>query len=455
MKLRLAFAVLLGTTTVVLSASAQQPWIRDRRLGEGAGIRTGNLELHPSLAAEFGYDSNYFQRGPEDPEPVVDTLRFRVTPSLTLSTLGRTRREGDPKEVTPPILNFSFGAFGTYNAFIPLDDRDDFDNRSNLSGGLNAALELFPKRPITWDLNAGYRRQIDPSDIASGDTDFDRHTIRAGTGVTWTPGGGLFSWRVGYGVTATYFTETGFDLLNNAQHVFETSGHWRFLPRTAAIYDGSYRLIRYSESGEDQVDGEVIQSRIGASGLITNRFAFRVLGGWAASFYDTDENFDGPVGNAELKFYLRPNPRVHETSASVGLSSIAVGYDRSYAHSYMGPYFKRDQGYLLFEYFIGGVIVTSLRGHIARNTYPTFDVVADADGDPDTPETELREVDLHETRIGGTLFAEYRVTSNVGINATFEVDRNIGGGDNPVPVQPPDDLDYTRYQAYLGARVFW
>jgi len=444
MKLRLAFAVLLGTTTVVLSASAQQPWIQDRRLGEGAGIRTGNLELHPSLAAEFGYDSNYFQRGPEDPEPVLDSLAFLITPSLTLSTLTKGRKEGDAPDTAPPLLNFDLAAYGTYHGFIPLDDTDDFDDRSRLSGGINANLELFPKRPVMWDLNAGYKRQIDPSDVAIGEADFDRHILRAGTGVTWSPGGGLFEWRVGYGITATYFSEQGFDTLNNAQHMFETRGRWRFLPRTAAIYDGWYRVIRYSEDGEDHVDGEVIQSRVGVSGLFTNRFAFRVLGGWAASFYDSNQNFDGPVGNAELKFFLTPNPRLHEGSAPVGLSSIAVGYDRAYAHSYLGPYYQRDQGYLTFEYFIGGVVVTSLRGHVARNAYPTFFVT-----DAQIPQ------DVHETRLGGTLFAEYRVTDFVGINTTFEVDRNIGGGDNPVQTVPVDDLDYTRFQAYLGARVFW
>src|SRR6187200_1676738 len=120
MKLRLAFAVLLGTTTIVLSASAQQPWIADRRLGEGSGIRTGNLELHPSVAGEFGYDSNYFQRGDGDPDPVVDALVFRVTPSLTLSTLGKARQENDTPGTSPPLLNFDFGAYATYKEFIPL-----------------------------------------------------------------------------------------------------------------------------------------------------------------------------------------------------------------------------------------------------------------------------------------------------------------------------------------------
>jgi hypothetical protein len=189
------------------------------------------------------------------------------------------------------------------------------------------------------------------------------------------------------------------------------------------------------------------------SGLFTNRFAFRILGGWAASFYDSDQNFDGPVGNAELKFFLTPNPQLQPGSAPVGLSSIAVGYDRSYAHSYLGPFYQRDMGYLTFEYFIGGVVVTSLRGQVARNAYPEFEVTGDADNDGMVDDTIPQNV--HETRLGGTLFAEYRMTSFVGINATFEVDRNIGGGDNPVQTVPVDDLDYTRFQAYLGARVFW
>ena len=52
----LAAALAVATTT--FSAAAQQPWIKDRSYGEGIGIRTGNLELHPGIAGEFGYDSN-------------------------------------------------------------------------------------------------------------------------------------------------------------------------------------------------------------------------------------------------------------------------------------------------------------------------------------------------------------------------------------------------------------
>src|SRR5450432_1616003 len=56
--LTLAATVLLGA--ISLEARAQQPWLSDRRYGEGIGVRVGNLELHPGIAAEAGYDSNYF-----------------------------------------------------------------------------------------------------------------------------------------------------------------------------------------------------------------------------------------------------------------------------------------------------------------------------------------------------------------------------------------------------------
>src|SRR5262245_57512884 len=94
---------LLGALTVTLRASAQsQPWIADRRYGEGIGVRAGDLELHPGVAGEVGYDSNYFQASGEATEPEIAAIRLRVTPSLSLATLGPKRRAGDGVATLPP-----------------------------------------------------------------------------------------------------------------------------------------------------------------------------------------------------------------------------------------------------------------------------------------------------------------------------------------------------------------
>src|SRR5437868_4465534 len=106
---RLAFAVLaLGFGYSTAAFGQEQVWLKDRRYAEGVGIRTGDLELHPGIAGEFGYDSNYFLRSdkngpglPADP-PVVDTLRLRITPSFSLSTISPQRREAEGGGTEPP-----------------------------------------------------------------------------------------------------------------------------------------------------------------------------------------------------------------------------------------------------------------------------------------------------------------------------------------------------------------
>ena len=460
-RLALATAALLAASSTTLTASAQQPWVDDPDMGEGEGIPIGELDFHPSLAGEFGYDSNYLRRGPNDLAadgsrlPVVDTLRLRITPSLTLNTRHKHRSVTEP----PPMVLFKLNtvAAASYNVFIPLDSTNEFNDRNRLGGGADLGFEVFPYRVVTWDVEAGYRRTIDPSSVATGDFDFDRHTLTAGTGVTWRPGGGLFEWRAGYDWMGTYFSEGDYNLFNNGQHTISTRGRWRFLPRTAWLFDAHYRFLRYADQSTDQIqnDGEIVRSRLGIAGLVTNRFAFRVMAGWAASFYDarngfSPQNFDGPVGNAEIKWFVTPAPGESPDSAPVGLSSIALGFEHDYGHSYLGPFYQTDRGYLTFRYFIGQVVVTSLQGYVAHISYPDFVI---------TPGGQVYS-GVAETRIGARLFAEYRAARNVGINTTISYDQNISGNEfelNPTdPMdQSRDDLAYSRFQAFAGVRVFW
>ena len=102
--LTLAATVLLGAISLEAHAQAQQPWLADRKYGEGIGVRVGNLELHPGIAGEVGYDSNYFLRAPsEDP---LSAYRLRITPSITLSTLGQQRLQGGSVRDVQPKRHF-------------------------------------------------------------------------------------------------------------------------------------------------------------------------------------------------------------------------------------------------------------------------------------------------------------------------------------------------------------
>jgi hypothetical protein len=464
-RLGLAVAIVALTSTFSATAFAQQPWIRDRRYGEGAGVRAGNLELHPSVAGEAGYDSNYFQRSgeenpppPEQPEPVVDVFRFRLTPSLTLSTLGAQRRD---LTAPPPSVNFSAGAYAALNLLVPADSagEDDIDpQRAHIAGGANFELDVLPARPWGFDLYGDYQRTIEPNngpvgDTAISDNAFDRDTVRLGAGINARPGGGLFNWRLGYELQYHFFERDTFQTFNNARHYFKTRGRWRFLPRTALLYDGQYGLIRYSNV-TSQPDGETIESRIGINGLITYHFALLAMGGWAASFFDDHtvsgqlldvKNYDDFVAQAELKWFLIPRPNLEATAAPVGLSTIAVGYVRNFAPSYLGSFYRRDRGYLNFSYFIGGVAVIAVEGGYARYSYPDSAIVNPAGPPP------LTAGEFSEDRVDAQIFGEYRLSNSFGINTTLSYSQAITD-DTTRPYG--ENLDFARYQAFIGARWF-
>src|SRR5689334_21981473 len=155
-------AMVCAITAVPAVADAQdQPWLKDRRYTEGIGYRVGDFELHPGVAAEFGYDSNYFHRASE--EDPIGALRLRITPSLSLSTLGKERREG-PGNPTPPDVEFRASLSATYNEFFPVSGSDAgqeyMKDQRNVGGNLDLSLSILPSRPWSGVISAGLARTI-------------------------------------------------------------------------------------------------------------------------------------------------------------------------------------------------------------------------------------------------------------------------------------------------------
>jgi hypothetical protein len=434
MNLRIPLIAAAAVALVPGSALAQA-WVGSPDFSEGIGIRAGNLELHPSLGAEFGYDSN-FTRASADTERVVDVLKLRVTPSLTLSTLGKERRNS----VTPRAFVFSGGAHASYFELFPLDSADsDVRKRRNVGLGADAKADFFPEGKIGVDLLAGYARLIDTegnSEDLAGEG-FNRDTLRGGGGVNWRPGGGLFEWRLGYTATYHFFESDRYTSLDNLHHDIGTRGRWRFLPRSALLFDSTYSFVRYTRATA-QTDGDAIRSRIGFHGLVTYHLALLGMVGWASSFYEgrpgsiSPRQFDSPIANAEARWFIQPRASLDSTTITSGLSSTALGYTRSFSNSYLGSFYQRDRGYLQFSLFLLGAVAAGLEFGVSRLGYP------------ETGETAA----FSQLRIDGRAFAEYRFTDTLAVNATVLYDQVNS------PIVASEDLDYRRWQAYVGVRWF-
>ena len=215
---------------------------------------------------------------------------------------------------------------------------------------------------------------------------------RVGAELIWTPGAGLFEWRLGYQFTGTLFESAG--QLTNLNNQIETRGRWRFLPRTSLLYDARFGFISYPtpDVNNPKTSSHPLRALIGINGLITPSFALLAMVGWGASFYSdvnttagarwaspsdarAAENFDSVIGQAEVKWFLTPNPSSDPAAASLTLSSISVGFLRDFYDSYIGYYFERDRGYANLSYFYGGRFLLVVDGGAGPMVYPSMPVL--------------------------------------------------------------------------------
>ena len=439
MKARLPLIAALAVALFPLKASAQA-WLSSPDFSEGIGIRAGNLELHPGVGAEFGYDSNYFRAS--EREGVVDVLKLRVTPSITLTTLGSARRNAN----SSPNVIFSSGAYVSYHEIFPLDSANsEASKRRNAAIGANVRLDVFPRGKIGFDLLADYKRIVETegrSDDLAGEG-FNRDTVRAGGGVTWRPGGGLFEWRAGYTGLYTFFENDDYKSFANLQHQINLRGRWRFLPRSALLSETRYTFVRYTDNQTQQTDGDLLRSHVGIHSLVTYHLALMGMVGWAASFYQgrpgsiAPRQFDSLVANAEARWFIQARPNLEDTTITSGLSSVALGYTRTFNNSYYGSFYQRDRGYLQFSMFLLGAIAGGLEFGVSRVAYP--DVTVGAFNQPS----------FTQLRIDSLIFGEYRLTDILALNATVQYDQVNS------PSVNNEDLEYKRFQAYAGVRLFW
>ena len=225
--------------------ASAQAWLPDRQYTEGAGVRLGDFELHPGIMAQGGTTLNWFMRtdktgyvnsGPEG------AFEMRITPSLSLATLGvqRTEEKGGPEG---PAVVFRATASATY-----YEDFGQFSvEQRNASVDVNANLGILPGRPWSGLVTATYDRVIQPTALTTADPDsaFTRDSVGGSAEIGWQPGGGTLDWHLGARGGATLFEDTGGLGYDNYSLAGYMRGRWKFRPRTALVYDATLGYMNY------------------------------------------------------------------------------------------------------------------------------------------------------------------------------------------------------------------
>jgi hypothetical protein len=461
----LAAAVLVGST--VTSTASAQEWLKDRMYQEGQGFRTGDVEWHPGIGIEAGYDSNYFLRsntanvsnGCPNACP-QGSPEMRVTPSLSISTIGAIRKEGETVH-EPPSIDFRLNAAGTYQEFFGQLTPE----QRNFGANANARLNILPERTFGGAVFANYTRTIQPNNVAGNpDLSFNRDTVGAGAELSTQPNGGTLDWHLGYMFSDTLFEETAGQPYSSFSNTIYTKGRWKFRPRTALIYDGNFSFFKYENTtaGAAGTAGAVsplynsdpVRSRIGINGLITPRLSFLGLVGYGGSFFTPPSasgkpppQYDSVIGQGEFKYFLTAQPGDGNTM-SLTLSSIALGYTRDFFNSYLADYYGSDRGYLKFSYFFAGRALISLEGGAGAIEYPNFTFL---NGGGHASFTDVR--------VDTTLYGEYRFTNYLGLNLTAKYTTNLSSTVLDIPAgggAPAEEyaMQWRRFELYAGVRLF-
>lgn len=473
----LTAAAVVSTLLLAPKVASAQQWLKDRRYQEGEGIRAGDLELHPGIGGEVGYDSNWFLRSSStDPRIIngnpVEGGVIRITPSLTLSTLGAQRTEGAP----PGPVAFTAGIAATYREFIgPQELRD----QRNVSGNAFVRADINRGKPVGFDVFATYQRLIQPAVVADPNLSFNRSDVTAGGDVVFLPGGGTLDLRAGYQFYGAFFEESNGTPYTNITHELSVRNRWRFRPRTALFHETTLRFVNYPNAERSLNylnDSTPLRTRFGITGLLTDRFGVLLAAGYGATFFKngaapSSVQYDSINGQAEGTFYLSQAGGASEPGqATLLLSTISFGYLRDFQNSLLGNFYTSNKGYLKLVYFFGGKALFQLDGYAEALSYPQpfynnpatggIEAVRGANG--------AATGDFTNIRVGGTFFGEYRFSSIFGLNATVDYAQMISdvqlqtgpGAPAPGPGGAPGaaqlyDLSWRRVQLLLGARLFW
>lgn len=456
--------------------------MQDRKVTEGAGIRVGNLELHPGLGGEIGYDSNWFLRSYHDAPagrtyvnaapyaPVTDAAILRITPSLSLSTLG-SQRLGNA-QTTPPRVTFQGGISGTYREFFGSSDRaanTDIRSQRNVSLAADARLDINPGRPIGLGIYGNYSRLIRPSAVADPNLAFTSDNITGGAEVIAMPGGGAFDIRAGYQFMGMFFEQGNGVPYTNLTHQLSVRNRWKFRPRTALFQTTTLQFVSYPNASRSTyyLNGLTpLTTSIGVTGLVTERFGALLSGGYSGTFFEnpaavTTQQYDSFNAQAEGTFYLSQGGGSGSPGeATLLLSTLTLGYSRNFQRSFLGNFYTSNKGYGRLVYFFGGTTLLQLDGYFEGQSYPQpyFNTASGAQeavrGGNGAPTG-----DFTNFRVGGVLFGEYRFSNSFGINTTFDYSQTISDTvlaavAGPNPSNAFYDLSWRRFQALLGVRWF-
>jgi hypothetical protein len=301
--------------------------------GPGDGVKAGDVTLVPKLTLSGGYDSNVFRLAEEEEPSVAERSAAlgKITPSLSITS---------PED---NFLYFDFGSAVTWEQYF--DSNEGTRNQSGLSTDLSLTGALNRSGNFSLTIDDRFERTNEPPTTAGGSS-FNRLSNTLGVAFGIHPGSRIVDAELGY-EWSRYWHETDLlQSLDRSRHSFNFNLAYNFLPKTGVFLDAQYDLIRYDSpnrtAGEDgltisNVNSQPLRITGGFKGLITQRLSIRAAAGYGSSFYESGDQFRGPIGSAAIGYAYGP---MHLNNM------MQLGYRYSFDDASLGNFFSNHRLFL-------------------------------------------------------------------------------------------------------------
>jgi hypothetical protein len=296
-------------------ALAATPWAAS---ADENGIRVGDGRLHPYFEFETRYDSLVGYVGEEN-----------VAGGTTLTPygdLGLHFRPGFTLEVPSERVELDVAAHLDLIQYLGAENEGTTE-QNRVQAEADAAATFNPNGQVYFKVEDTFRRGDKTSMLVLGVgsiTDYNLARVRVGI----QPGSKTLVIEPGYSLAYEHFEHaegtlaagcadndptcdpdsvSAFDYL---AHTFHLDATWKFLPKTAVVFDSSFSSRSYigEIEGEDGVSKRPLEKygtdnlrvMAGLAGLITPKLGLTLKAGWGEQL--DDGGYSAPLGQAEAVY---------------------------------------------------------------------------------------------------------------------------------------------------------
>ena len=429
------------------------------RAPDGEGLKVGTKsKFHGGLTLPVGVDSNVFNEASSE---TPRTGAF-IYPTGWVGIGSRDVVQGvlqTPPERTSRLADYNIGLIGGFRQFLSGDEI--LREVPKFSFGTALRLSLLPGRRFEIRIDDDVFRGAAPGNYESRGTAFNFNRIQHDGKLDFIarPGGGRLSLSLGYRNRYMRFGDGELAKNNNMRHGLAHETKWRFLPKSALVFNYTFDWTFYTDCcvsvglGRNE-DSFAHRLSGGYRGQIGKKVALDAIVGWGFGYYRDDPNgpnFNSFIGNAGLSYF----PTLRTT--------LSLGVGRSFNDSLFGNYYV-DNGanFSAKHQFRWRMNLQSGVGVIAR-TYSGLPVEGD----------EIQTIAGYEGRGAGTYQSRHTLFTlqtkldqplgrifSVGLNYTLLVDSTVFrvtyNLDQPLPdgsTQVTDELGYLKHVAWIYGAI--